>query len=95
MAKKLSVKAIKNLPGFLQKKTLKNKKQKIKKFDDSPKKLFIYKSDNPKFTSCSISYLYVKDNLKNAERVVEQNQIKTKKKTKWNIIFFLCNIVNL
>ena len=92
MAKKRTVKEIKNLPGFLQKKMLKRKDHTIKKVIHAPQKLFIYKSDNPNFKSCSIAYLYVKDNLKSAENVVEQTQKKTKKKTRWNIIFFLCNI---
>ncbi len=92
MAKKLTVRAIKNLPAFMQKKHLKNKNSAIKKISTSPKKLFIYNSTNPSFTSCSISYLYVKDEIKSAENVVHESNKKTKKKTKWNIIFFLCNI---
>ncbi len=92
MAKKSTVKKIKNLPSFLQKKQIKKADRSIKKIKVSPKKLFAYKSDNPNFKSCSISYLYVKENLKNAEEVVEKSQKKTKKKTKWNILFFLCNI---
>lgn len=92
MAKKLSVGAIKNLPGFLQKKYLKNNNKDIKKIKVSPKKLFAYKSTNPLFKSCSIAYKYVKHDLEQAETVVKESKQKTKKKTKWNIIFFLCNI---
>lgn len=95
MAKKLTVKAIKSLPGFMQKKLLKRKDRAIKKVKHAPIKLFIYKSNNPKFTSCSISYLYVKDELKTAENIVQESTKKTKKKKRWNIIFFLCNIAVL
>lgn len=92
MNKKLTVQKIKSLPTFKQKKYLKKKGEKLNKITNSPQKLFIYKSNNPKFTSCSISYMYVKDGLKEAEKVVKESQKKTKKKSRWNLIFFLCNI---
>lgn len=95
MAKKLSIKAIKSLPGFMQKKYLKHKCTCFKKVTNSPLRLFLYKSDDPQNKVCSINYMYVKDNLKNAENIVNTSKVKTKKKKKWNIILFLCNIVVL
>lgn len=54
-------------------------------------KFFIYKSDDPRNTSCSIRFKYSIEDLKNAEKQVVKE--KSKKKKLWSWLFVLLNIV--
>ncbi len=53
-------------------------------------KFFVYKSDDPRNTSCSIRFKYSIEDLKHAEKEVTKE--KSKKKKLWSWIFVLLNI---
>ena len=97
MAKMLSVKKISAKRVVLKKKKaiLKNAKNNIKCVNFCNLKkvphYFEYKSNNPKFKSCSIKYKMDLDTISQAKEQVEETR---KKNNKWfSFIFFLINIV--